>query len=370
MAFIYNEKQLSDISTKFHIYGEIQHAEACKIGHINETYTATYGQGGNLVRYIHQKINGNVFKRPVQVMENVDRVTRHIRSKLVANGEKNVTRKVLIIVPARDGKCYFKDPEGNFWRTFVFIENIRTYESVNSSMQAFEAGKAFGKFVSHLSDMEGPRLHETIPNFHNVRMRFDGFIKALQKDRFNRATNAAEEIKFFTEHEAIVRKLEKALSSGGLPERITHNDTKFNNVLLDAETDKEQCVVDLDTVMPGNILYDFGDMVRTTTSPTMEDELDLTKVKLRLPLFKALARGYLKSTKDILTKKEKKLIAFSGKMMTFTIGLRFLTDYLSGDTYFRVHRPRHNLDRTRTQIKLIQSIEKQEDKMQAYVDSL
>jgi hypothetical protein len=322
------------------------------------------------VRYIHQKINGHVFKKPIQVMENVDRVTRHIRKKLVANGEKNVTRKVLVIVPARDGKCYYKDPEGHFWRTFVFIENIRTYESVSSTKQALEAGKAFGKFVSYLSDMKGPRLHETIPNFHNVKMRFDNFVNALQKDHVNRAKNAAKEIKFYLDHEPIVKKLEKALKSGDLPERITHNDTKFNNVLLDTNTDEEQCVVDLDTVMPGNILYDFGDMVRTTTSPTMEDEQDLSKVKMRLPLFKALARGYLGATKDILTQKEKKLIAFSGKMMTFTIGLRFLTDYLSGDTYFRVHRPQHNLDRTRTQVKLIQSIERQEDKMQAYVDSL
>ncbi len=370
MAFVYNEEQLRDISTRFHIYGEILHAEACKIGHINETYTATYGQGGNQVRYIHQKINGNVFKKPIQVMENVERVTKHIRRKLVANGEKDVTRKVLVIVPSRDGKCYYKDPEGHFWRTFVFIENIRTYESVGSSKQAHEAGKAFGKFVSLLSDMKGPRLHETIPDFHNVRRRFDNFIKALETDHVNRAKNAGKEIRFYQQHESIVKKLEKALSSGDLPERITHNDTKFNNVLLDTQTDEEQCVVDLDTVMPGNILYDFGDMVRTTTSPTMEDELDLTKVKMRLPLFKALAKGYLGATSDILTKKEKKLIAFSGKMMTFTIGLRFLTDYLSGDTYFRVHRPQHNLDRTRTQVKLIQSIERQEEKMQQFVDSL
>ena len=370
MAFVYNEEQLRDISTRFHIYGEILHAEACKIGHINETYTATYGQGGNQVRYIHQKINGNVFKKPTQVMENVDRVTRHIRNKLVASGEQNVTRKVLIIIPARDGKCFHKDSEGHYWRTFVFIENIRTYESVGSTKQALEAGKAFGKFVSLLSDMKGPRLHETIPNFHNVGNRFDAFVNALENDRFNRAKNATKEIKFYLEHESIVKKLNKALRSGDLPERITHNDTKFNNVLLDTESDEEQCVVDLDTVMPGNILYDFGDMVRTTTSPTMEDEQDLSKVKMQLPLFKALAKGYLGATKEILTKKEKKLIAFSGKMMTFTIGLRFLTDYLSGDTYFRVHRPQHNLDRTRTQVKLIQSIERQEEKMQTYVDSL
>ncbi|MDG1892501.1 MAG: aminoglycoside phosphotransferase family protein [Verrucomicrobiota bacterium] len=370
MAFIYNENQLRDISTRFHIYGEILHAEACKIGHINETYTATYGQGGNEVRYIHQKINGNVFKKPVQVMENVNRVTQHIRKKLVDMGEDHVTRRVLIIIPARDGKCYYRDPEGHYWRTFVFIENIRTYESVGSSNQAFQAGKAFGKFVHFLADMKNPRLHETIPSFHNVRQRFETFLEALDQDRFNRASPISKEIDFFKRKEGIVRKLEKAIQSGGIPERITHNDTKFNNVLLDIETGKEQCVVDLDTVMPGNILYDFGDMVRTTTSPTMEDELDLSKVRVRMPLFKSLAKGYLEATREMLTKKEKQMIAFSGKLMTFTIGLRFLTDYLSGDTYFRVHRPEHNLDRTRTQIKLVQSIEHQEEKMQAFVDGL
>jgi len=370
MAFVYNEEQLRDISTRFHIYGEIMHAEACKIGHINETYTATYGQGGNQVRYIHQKINGKVFKNPIQVMENVDRVTKHIRQKLTEMSEADVTRKVLVIVPSRDGKCYYQDQDGHYWRTFVFIENIRTYESVLSSKQAFEAGKAFGKFVYLLSDMKGPRLHETIPQFHDVRMRFDAFIKALEKDHFNRAKLAQKEIKFYQQKETFVRKLEKALKAGEIPERITHNDTKFNNVLLDVETNEEQCVVDLDTVMPGNILYDFGDMVRTTTSPTVEDELDLRKVRMRMPFFKNLAKGYLSATQGILTKKEKKMMAFSGKLMTFTIGLRFLTDYLSGDTYFRVHRPQHNLDRSKTQLKLAQSIERQEEKMQQFVDSL
>lgn len=370
MAFVYNEEQLRDISTRFHIYGEILHAEACKIGHINETYTATYGQGGNQVRYIHQKINGKVFKNPIQVMNNVDRVTKHIRQKLTEQNALDVTRKVLVIVPSREGKCYYQDQEGHYWRTFVFIENIRTYESVLSSKQALEAGKAFGKFVYLLSDMKGPRLHETIPHFHNVRMRFDAFIKALETDHFNRAKLAENEIKFFEKRETIVRKLEKALKTGGLPERITHNDTKFNNVLLDVKTNEEQCVVDLDTVMPGYVLYDFGDMVRTTTSSTMEDEMDLKKVRMRMPFFKALAKGYISGTQGILTKKEKEMMTFSGKLMTFTIGLRFLTDYLSGDTYFRVHRPQHNMDRSRTQIKLIQSIERQEDKMQQFVDSL
>ena len=370
MGLVYDEAQLRDISTRFHIYGQILHAEPCKIGHINETYTATYEQGGNEVRYVHQKINGKVFPKPLEVMDNVDRVTRHIRQKLVAAEETDITRKVLILIPSRDGNCFYQDDEGHYWRTYVYVENIRTYESVESTRQALEAGKAFGLFVQQLSDLPSPALHETIVDFHNVRKRFDAFVGALEKDRINRAKHIPREIQFFLKHEPIIRKLEKALASGRLPVRTTHNDTKFNNVLLDAHTQKQCCVVDLDTVMPGTLLYDFGDMVRTTTSPTMEDERDLSKVRMRMPMFKALARGYLEATTDMMTRTEKKLIAYSGKLMTYTIGLRFLTDFLQGDTYFRVHRPLHNLDRSRTQIKLAQSIERQEEKMQAYVESL
>ncbi|MEK9864723.1 MAG: mucin desulfatase, partial [Verrucomicrobiota bacterium] len=171
MGLVYDESQLRDISTRFHIYGQILHAEPCKIGHINETYTATYEQGGNEVRYVHQKINGKVFTKPLEVMDNVDRVTRHIRQKLVDAGESDITRKVLILIPSRDGNCFYQDDDGHYWRTYVYVENIRTYESVESTKQALEAGKAFGLFVQQLSDLPSPGLHETIVDFHNVRKR-------------------------------------------------------------------------------------------------------------------------------------------------------------------------------------------------------
>jgi aminoglycoside phosphotransferase (APT) family kinase protein len=367
---MYREEQLQSVSKEFQIYGEILHAEPCKIGHINETYTATYGQGGTKVRYIHQKINKEVFKQPNEVMENVVRVTGHIRSKLEGQGLRDVTRRVITIVPTREGKPVYVDNSGDFWRTFVFVEGIQSFEAVESPQQAYEAGKAFGKFQDLLADLPGKRLHETIPDFHNSRVRFDAFKAALRLDRFNRCALAADEIAFCLENEDLVDVLLDAQSRGDLKERITHNDTKFNNVLMDVETGEERCVVDLDTVMPGLVLYDFGDMVRTTTSPTLEDEIDLSKVEVEMKLFEKLAEGYVTAASGFLTEAEKSFVAFSGKIMAFTIGLRFLTDYLSGDTYFRVHRPRHNLDRSRVQFKLARSIAEQEEEMNRFVAQL
>jgi len=366
----YQEKQLQEISKHFQIYGQILRAETCKIGHINETYSATYDQGGTQVRYIHQKINRNVFKDPPTVMRNLIRVTNHLRKKLEAEGASDLTRRCLTVVLTRDGHSHYRDPDGDFWRTFIFIEGIQTFEAVQSPQQAFEAGGAFGEFQRLLVDLPGDRLHDTIPHFHDTRMRFDAFTQALQQDRFNRAAQAKAEITWALKHERIADVLLTAHAKGQIPERVTHNDTKFNNVLLDAATGKAMCVVDLDTVMPGLALYDFGDMVRTTTSPTLEDEKDLSKVRLQMPMFEALARGYLAAAGAFLTPAEKSHIAFSGKLITFTIGLRFLTDFLEGDMYFRVHRPGHNLDRCRTQWKLVDSIDEQEEAMQRIVGSL
>ncbi len=366
---LYREQHLQEISKKFQIYGQILHAEACKIGHINETYTATYDQGGILVRYIHQKINQTVFKDPAAVMDNLVRVTTHIWRKLVAQSERDVTRQVLTVVPTRDGQPFYRDGGNECWRTFVFVEKVQSFESVQSVGQAYEAGKAFGTFQSLLSDLEGKRLHETIPNFHNARLRFNALQKAIEEDRCNRVHSARKEIAFALQQEPWIGVLLDAHGRGEIPERITHNDTKFNNVMLDWETGHAMCVVDLDTVMPGLVLYDFGDMVRTTTSPTLEDEKDLSKVAMQMPMFEALARGYLTAADGFLTRTEKAHLALAGKLIAFTIGIRFLTDYLLGDTYFRVHRSGHNLDRCLTQFKLVESIACQEEAMQKFVDS-
>ena len=367
---MFAEAKLREISRQFQIYGECLYAEACKIGHINETYSATYDQGGMRVRYIHQKINQSVFKDPLSLMQNVMRVTRHIRERLEHQGSKDLTRRSLNVVPTRKGEPFYCDGDGDCWRTFIFVERVQTFESVQSPRQAFEAGKAFGKFQGLLVDLPGDRLAETIPDFHNSRKRFSALQKAIDEDHCNRARTAADEIKFALKLEAMVDVLLQAHAQGAIPERITHNDTKFNNVMLDVETGEEMCVVDLDTVMPGLVLYDFGDMVRTTTSPTLEDEKDLAKVQMQMPMFEQLARGYLLEASQFLTPAERSYVAFSGKLITFTIGLRFLTDFLTGDTYFRIHRPGHNLERCRTQFKLVESIASQEEAMQSFVDKV
>ncbi len=366
----YQEKQLQEISKRFQIYGEILHAETLKIGHINETYSATYSQGGTRVRYIHQKINKSVFKNPGAVMENVMRVTSHIRKKLEAQNVRDLTRRSLIVIPTRDGRSYFLNGDEGVWRTFLFVEGVETFEAVQSPDQAFQAGRAFGEFQRLLVDLPGGRLTETIPDFHNTRKRFNALQAAIQKDHYNRAKEAKAEIDFARKREPIVDVILHAITKGKIPERITHNDTKFNNVMLDVLTGEAMCIVDLDTVMPGCALYDFGDMVRTTTSPTLEDEQDLSKVRVQMPMFKKLAQGYWSTAGQFLTQTEKSHIAFSGKLISFELGLRFLTDYLSGDTYFRIHRPGHNLDRCRTQFKLVDSIERQEEAMQKFVDRL
>lgn len=367
---IYKEEQLQEISKQFQIYGEILHAETCKIGHINETYSATYRQGGTKVRYIHQKINQTVFRDPICLMSNVVRVTRHIRQKLEQQSASDITRRCLTIVPTRKGDSFYRNGNGECWRTFVFVEGVQTFECVQTPPQAFEAGKAFGHFQSLLVDLPGERLVETIPDFHNARKRLAALQKAVENDHLNRSADAKKEIDFALKHEAVVDVILNALAKKKIPERVTHNDTKFNNVMLDVESGEAMCVVDLDTVMPGCALYDFGDMVRTTTSPTLEDERDLSKVRMQMPMFKKLAEGYLSTAGQFLTKAEKSYIAFAGKLITFTIGLRFLTDHLAGDTYFRIHRPGHNLDRARTQFKLVQSIEQQEEAMQKFADSV
>ena len=352
------------IGRNFQIYGEFRSAEPYGSGHINDTYCSVYDQAGLSVRYILQRINHNIFKNPVGLMQNVGRVTAHLETKVV--GQPDASRRVLTLVPARDGQSCFCDAEGSYWRAYLFIEKARTYDAVESAEQAFKAAKAFGQFQCLLADLPAPRLHDTIPDFHHTPKRFAAFEAALAANVANRAQLAKAEIDFAIAHKPIC----SVLLDAKLPERVTHNDTKFNNVMLDDATGEGICVIDLDTVMPGLALYDFGDMVRTTTSPAKEDERDLSKVQMQFPMFEALARGYLSTAGGFLTKGERDQLAFSGKLITFEIGIRFLTDFLAGDTYFKVHREGHNLDRCRTQFKLVESIEQQEDKMNKLVESV
>ena len=333
-------------------------------GHINDTYCAVFDDGGKQERYIVQQVNHNVFKDAEALMENIGRVTSHLAAQVA--GEPDAERRVLTLIPARDGRNWHVDEEGNYWRAYRFIEGARTYEAVESAGQAYQAARAFGRFQQLLVGLPEPRLHDTIPDFHNTPKRFRALQQAIAADVTNRARDTRMEIEFALARQAIAGVLLEA----NLPERVTHNDTKFNNVMLDDETGEGICVIDLDTVMPGLALYDFGDMVRTTTSPAREDEQDLSCVTMQFSMFEALVRGYLASAGGFLTSEEKRHIAFAGKLITFEQGIRFLTDYLAGDTYYKVHREGHNLDRCRTQFRLVESIEQQEERMIRLVESI
>jgi hypothetical protein len=320
------------VARHFQITGEFLEAAPYGSGHINDTYRVVFDQAGTTTRYILQRINHNIFKNPAALMENIQRVTAHLARK--AGGERDFSRRVLTLVPARDGGSCHRDEQGNHWRACLFIEKARTFDAVESAPQAFQAAKAFGKFQKLLADLPAPRLNDTIPGFHDTPKRFAALEKAIEADVVNRAKLAQPEIEFALRHKAICG----ALLDAKLPERVTHNDTKFNNVMLDDATGEGLCVIDLDTVMPGLAAYDFGDMVRTTTSPAKEDERDLSRVRMQFPMFEALARGYLSSAGEFLTPAEKTFLPFGGELITFTIGIRFLMDFLSGDTYFKVHR--------------------------------
>jgi hypothetical protein len=355
---------IQKVASRFEIRGEFLSAEPYGNGHINDTCAAVFDHDGTRVRFIAQRINHNIFKNPVALMENVQRVTSHLERKLGA--DSILGRRALKLIPTREGSAYYRDGEGNYWRVYNFIEKAKTYDAVESTRQAFEAAKTFGQFQKLLADLPSPRLHDTIPDFHHTPKRFVALEKAIEADSVDRAKLAKPEIDFALGHKSICGVLLEA----NLPERVTHNDTKFNNVMLDDATGEGVCVIDLDTVMPGLALYDFGDMVRTTTSPAKEDERDLLKVTMQFPMFEALVRGYLASGSDFLTAREKQFLAFSAKLITFEIGVRFLTDFLAGDTYFKVHRDGHNIDRCRTQFKLVESIERQEEQMNKLVEQL
>ncbi|HUD46263.1 MAG TPA: aminoglycoside phosphotransferase family protein [Candidatus Baltobacteraceae bacterium] len=357
------EHDIRAVTREFELRGEFVAAAPYGTGHINDTYCVVLDHGGRRARYIVQRINHHVFKNPPALMENVQRVTAHLAQK--SAGQPDAVRRVLTLIPARDGRPYYCDAQGNHWRVYIFIEKARTFDAVESPQQAFEAARAFGQFQKLLADLPAPRLHDTIPDFHHTPKRFAALEKAIEADVANRAKLARAEIEWALNQKAAT----SILLNAKLPERVTHNDTKFNNVMLEDTTGQAICVIDLDTVMPGLALYDFGDMVRTATSPAPEDERDLSRVTLQFPMFEALARGYLAAA-EFLTPAEKKLLPFSGWLITFEIGIRFLTDFLAGDTYFKVHREGHNLDRCRTQFKLAESIELQEAQMNKLVETI
>jgi hypothetical protein len=357
------QPDLRSIASLFHIYGDFRAAAPYGSGHINDTYAAVFDQSGTPMRYIFQRLNHHVFKNPAAVMENISRVTAHLRQKLEESKADQISRRVLTLVPTHDGRTWDRDPEGGHWRCYLFIEHATTYDQIKTVSQAFQAAKAFGAFQSLLADLPPPRLRDTIPNFHHTRGRFETLRQAAQEDLCGRAGGTRREIEFCLQRESMVDVLLGLQARGLLPERVTHNDTKLDNVMIDDATGEGICVIDLDTVMPGLALYDFGDLCRSGCRPTAEDERDLSKVELRPDMFEALVRGYLAAAGDFLTPTEKQHLAFSAKLITFEIGLRFLTDHLQGDRYFKIRRDGHNADRARVQFKMVESFERNADSM-------
>lgn len=358
---------LRKIASLFNLRADYVCGASYGSGHINDTYRIEVDQAGLRVRYILQRVNSNVFKQPIALMENVRRVTAEALRVLQEEGCKDSYRRTLSLVPALDGKPYAQDEEGNVWRVYTYIDRARTYDMIESPRQCVEVARAFGNFQKLGANLPGEPLFETIPDFHNTTKRFAAFQSALQADPLGRAKSVHREIDWFLTREEDCHKVVNYLADGELPMRVTHNDTKLNNVMLDDVTGEGICVIDLDTTMSGSSLYDFGDMVRTSTSPAAEDEKDISLVTMRMEYFEALAKGYCEAA-TFLTPLEKDLLPFSGKLLTMECGMRFLTDYLVGDTYFKIHRPEHNLDRTRTQIALVESIEQQMSTMQKVVE--
>ncbi len=360
---MYSQEELRDIASKFIIYGDFLVAVPFGTGHINDTYQLTYDQGGVRLHYAMQRINHTVFQHPIQVMENMDRITQHLLSKIHA--ERFETKKrTLRLLRTYDNQPCVQDSRGNFWRIYVFVENARSYDVLETAQQAFKVAKAFGEFQRDLVDLPGSRLYETIPHFHDTPKRAEALEIAICEDKVGRAKLVGEEIEFIRKRSEDIYRLHKLSVEGSIPERITHNDTKANNILIDDLTGDGICVIDLDTVMPGLSLYDFGDMVRTGTSAAEEDEVNLEKVGMRFDMYEALLRGFLSSTGGFLTEAERENLSFAGKLITLETAIRFLTDYLKGDVYFKTKRPHHNLDRCRNQLKIVESIESQMNRMQ------
>ncbi len=358
---------LKKISSNFLIYGDFVSGIPFGPGHINSTFAVTYNQGETQARYILQRINNKVFTDVPALMSNIHRVTNHLREKLRALDYQDISRRVLTLILTKDGKTYHVDSEGNFWRSYLFIEKGHAYNIIRNEQHAFQAARMLGQFHRHLEDLPQPKLHEIIPDFHNTPARFAALEEAISRDTVNRAEKAKKEIAFAFRFEPIVRRLIDLYDQRKIPERVTHNDTKLNNFMLDEESGEGLCIIDLDTMMQGLSLYDFGDMVRSAANSGAEDERDLSKVSFRMPIFESLVSGYLAETKELLNHPELDNLAFSGKLITFEIGIRFLADFLDGDVYFKVNREDHNLDRCRTQFKLVDEMEKLKEKMQAAI---
>ncbi len=344
--------EISKICDQFALEGDVVSFAPYGEGHINTTFLVETTEK----KYILQKVNGNVFKNPVDVIENIDQVTSFLRKKIIAEGG-NPEKETLTLISTKNGGKYIISDDDELYRMYIFIDNTKCYQLIENSDVLYKAAKAFAKFMKNVADFDASQLHETIANFHNTADRYNNFMKAVEADKVGRLASVADEVEFVKARKADTELVVSKLQSGELPLRVTHNDTKVNNILMDAESGEGLCVIDLDTVMPGSLLYDFGDSLRFGASSAAEDETELDKVYFRLEMFEAFAKGFLEETSECITKSEVELLAFSVKLLTLECGMRFLTDYLDGDNYFKIHYENHNLDRARNQFKLVSDME-------------
>ncbi len=356
---------LQPVTKHFAFEGTILSVLPYGSGHINDTYKVETAEA-YAHNYILQRINHKIFRNVEGLMDNIDRVTTHIRKKLEQTPGADPNRQGLTLVRTHQNKSYYQDPDGNYWRMYLFIEDNRSYDIVDTSEKAFEGGRMFGKFQSMIADLPGGPLFETIPNFHNIDRRVETLRETLKRDPAGRAAQVKEEVAFVMERIDEMGTILHLGQQGLIPSRITHNDTKFNNVLLD-KNDQGLCVIDLDTVMPGYVHYDFGDSIRTSTNTGAEDDQDLSRVEMDIRLFEGYTRGFLQETRSTLTPTELEYLPLSGKLLPYMIGVRFLTDYVDGDNYFKIKHEHHNLQRARAQFKLLQSMERQFEEMREIV---
>ncbi len=351
---------ITEIANNFKIEGGFENAIPYGSGHINDTFCLVNTEEGS-PDYLLQRINHHVFPDVPSLMRNIDYVCRHLKQKLELKN-LNPQKSVITLVNCNDGLDYFKDSQGNFWRMYIFLKDTKSYDIVSTEKQAREGGLAFGKFQALLSDMDAELLAETILNFHNIIARLNRFNLAVTLDAFDRLKEVAAEIAFVHERSGALSEIQRMGDSGELPKRITHNDTKFNNILFN-EQDSAQCIIDLDTVMPGYVAFDFGDAVRTIINTCSEDEKDLNKISLNIALFKSFTEGYLQEAITFLTEKETGSLLPGVFLLPYMQGVRFLTDYLQGDVYFKTEFKGHNLQRARAQFHLLKKLEEQKQEL-------
>lgn len=362
-----NHLKVKEVINQFDFSGELFTMEPFGSGHINDTYLVKFKiKHMGIVPIILQRMNTKIFINPEQLMENILNVTAFLRKKIIENGG-DPERETLTVILAKDGKPYCKDSDGDYWRAYHFIVGATGYDEVRTEEDFYQSGLAFGKFQNLLSDYPASTLHETIADFHNTKARFEVFKTAVEEDKMHRAKDVQDEIQFILQREDIANILTEMQENGELPLRVTHNDTKLNNILIDDKTHEGICIIDLDTVMPGLVVNDFGDSIRFGASTALEDEKDLSKVECDMHLFEIYTKGFLEGCQGKLTLSEIKALPIGAKVMTFECGMRFLTDYLQGDTYFKIQYPTHNLVRCRTQLKLVSDMEKKWDQMNEIV---